>query len=170
MYLYLCKMSDPAGDEEFYKVGVSQSPASRFKWGATKVIDSDMSLRDKLDKVVAGERYVSDHPYDTETIHSVEFRHEGEAYLRERDLLADLKASQYWPSRKFSGQSECFCCDDETLKIIVKYMNAAAAEAKETEISELQYKVASIGVRETDKIARHLVILENYRKRQRNNG
>jgi hypothetical protein len=166
MYLYLCKMSDPTGGEEFYKVGVSQSPYSRFKWGATKVIDSDMSLSEKLDKVVAGERYVSDHPYDTETIYHVEFRHEGEAYLRERGLLADLKTSQYWPSRKFSGRSECFRCDDETLKIIMQYMDAAAAEAKESELSELQYKVSSIGVRETDKIARHLAILENYRKRQ----
>lgn len=169
MYLYLCKMCDPSGDEEFYKVGVSQSPASRFKWGATKVIDSDMSLRDKLDKVFAGERYVSDHPYDTETIHYVKFRYEGEAYLRERQLLADLKTSQYWPGRKFSGQSECFRCDDETLKIIVQYMDAAAAEAKEAEISELQYKVATIGVGETDKIARHLAILENYRKYQQKN-
>jgi len=169
MYLYLCKMSDPLGDEEFCKVGVSQSPASRFKWGVTKVIDSDLSLRDKLGKVFAGERYVSDHPYDTENIHYVEFRYEGEAYLRERELLADLKTWQYWPSRKFSGRSECFRCDDETLKIIVQYMGAAAAEAREAEISELQYKVASIGVRETDKIARHLAILENYRKRQRKN-
>lgn len=166
MYLYLCKMIAPAEGEEFFKVGVSQSPSFRFKWGATKVIDSNMSLRDKVGKLLAGQRYVSDHPYDTETIHYVEFRYEGEAYLREKELLAALKAKQYWPVRKFSGHSECFRCDDDTRNLIVQYMDATAAEAKRTEISELQYKVSSIGVREADKIARHLAIMENYRKRQ----
>lgn len=170
MYLYLCRMSDPAGEEEFYKIGVSQSPASRFNWGKTKVIDSEIPLLDKLNKVFAGEKYVSDHPYETETIHRVKFRYEGEAYLRERDLLADLKTSQYWPNRKFSGQSECFSCDAQALRIIVQYMDAAAAEAEEAEISELEYKVASLGVRETDKIARHLAVLENHWKRQQSIG
>lgn len=164
MYLYLYKMSHHAEAEEFFKAGVSNSPASRFKWGETKVIDSNMSLSDKVEKLIAGQQYVSDHPYQTEELHHVEFRYEGEAYLREKKLLEDLKTSQYWPKHKFSGWSECFRCDEATLNKVVRDMDATAAEAKCNEISELRYRLASIDVRATDKIERHIAILDKARR------
>lgn len=156
MQLYLVRMSSSVTKESFYKIGVSDNAAARFSFGSQKVADSDLGLREKLDRILAGQRYVADHPYDVEPIHTVGFTYEGEARLHERELLALLKPSQIWPRLDFSGRSECFRDDDTLRDIVIEYMDKAAADANASEPSAMHYAVAAMGLKEQDPVLLHL--------------
>lgn len=86
MNLYLVKMMDVVSGEYFFKVGVTKydNVVDRFSYGKTKVVESNLPLRDILLKALSGEKYISDHPYKVEVIHSVAYSLEGDAFIAEK--------------------------------------------------------------------------------------
>ena len=162
MQLYFVKMLIDKTHEVFHKIGVTThtDTGKRFKYGETKVTESGLELREIVDRIFSGQRYISDTPYKVEKIHVVSYNLEGDALIAERDLLNVLKQKQYWPREKFSGRSECF--NGEGLEdFIINFMNTDSAERNKKAPSELMYRVNSIGIKkETDPIKRHLLILE----------
>lgn len=164
MLLYLVHIFSGSDDEEFFKVGVTghADPRQRFAFGSTSVIDSDLSPQEKLKKLFAGERYLSDFPYDLEVIHSVSYSLDGDALLAERELLEVLKPLQYWPTKAFSGRSECFKGDD-LVTLIVDHMNENSRDKNAAAPSELQYKLHAAFIKERDPVNKHLLVLEKCR-------
>lgn len=160
MDLYLVRMSHPETGENFVKIGVSTDASKRFAFGATLVRDAKISLKEKAERSFRREKFVSDHPYEVETLKVVQFMYEGDAYMRERELLDVMKPWQHWPAEKFSGVSECFKPDKDQLANIVAWMVAAAAEAKAGAPDPLRYKFAALKVRAEDPIQRHRMVLE----------
>lgn len=58
--------------EDFYKIGISRHGAkARFAYGKKKIIDSDLPFAEKIKRVLGGEEFLSDTPYDIEIIHEV---------------------------------------------------------------------------------------------------
>ncbi|MDP4027006.1 hypothetical protein Q8W71_30925 [Methylobacterium sp. NEAU 140] len=169
MQLYLVKMTHPRTVESFYKIGVSQDASNRFKFGKVHVLDSDLSLEDKVERLHRREIYISDHPYNVDDVKVVDFKYEGEARLAERDILQTLKRLQYWPNEKFSGQSECFMAGDEYIYKIIheleKWMKFLAAKAAAEEPSELKYQLAlsrvnaDLATKPDDPIELHLKVI-----------
>lgn len=160
MDLYLVRMSHPKSGENFVKIGVSADASKRFAFGATSVADANIPLKEKVERLLRREKFISDHPYEVETLKVVQFAYEGEAYKREQELLNVMKPWQHWPAEKFSGSSECFTPDRDQLNNIVTWMIAAAAEAKAEAPHPLRYKLAASKVRAGDPIQRHRMILE----------
>jgi hypothetical protein len=164
MYLYLVKLSDSDTGECFYKVGVSTLGAGeRFAFGKTAVKDSNLSLGNKLEKMLSGQKYLSDTPYDVCVIHEVRYKYEGDALMAERSLLEKVASSKYTPRKKMSGHTECFICDD--LKPMREYMDADSTATNSEAPDELKYKFCAIGVRIGDPIARHVEIKRRVRER-----
>lgn len=164
MLLYLVRIFSSSGDEEFLKVGVTgcADPRQRFAFGTTSVIDSDLSFQEKVTKLFAGEKYVSDFPYELEVIHSVSYELDGDALLAEQQLLEVLKPAQYWPKKKFSGRTECFKGDD-LVALIANYVNEDSKEKNANAPSELQYTLHAAFTKERDPIKKHLLVLEKCR-------
>lgn len=160
MNLYLVKMGDDLNGESFFKVGITkyENVIDRFSYGKTKVIESNLPLRDILSKALAGEKYISDHPYKVEVIHSVWYSLEGNAMLAEQELLAALKPKQYWPKISFHGSSECFhgegLCD-----FIINHMNEDSDDRNKSAPSELQYRVNAAFIKENDPIKKHQLVM-----------
>ena len=167
MRLYLVKLTSPDGDEEFYKVGVTnKSVKERFTFGKEKTIDSNnFTLVEKLSKVLNGEEYISDTPYNHEELHAVSYKYEGDALLAEEALLETLKPSQYFPKLDFSGKTECFKIKDTG--DIIKYMDADSKQRKTDEPDELQYKLTETFIvkNEIDRIKKHKLVLEAIKKK-----
>lgn len=151
------------GDETFFKVGVTKDLGQRFAFGATKVVDSSLPLKDKVEMVLAGRTYIPDCPYRVEVLHSVSFKFEGDALVAERALLKTTGPRQYWPAKEFSGRSECFKGED-LLGAIVEYMDTNSKHKNASAPSELLYALHSHGVRETDPIKRHMIVIEKCRQ------
>ncbi|MCR6659752.1 MAG: hypothetical protein NVV72_10535 [Asticcacaulis sp.] len=151
--------------ETFYKLGVSKDPDKRFKFGAQKVIDSDLSLEVKVKKLLKGDTHISDHPYQFEKIHTVEFKFDGEALSREQELLTTVTSNRHIPKKPFSGLTECFKCNDEALELLVELMNDMQKEAKDDEPEELMYKLFEVQVKEFDPIKRHRLVIEKIKSR-----
>lgn len=161
MLLYLVRIFSGSNNEEFFKVGVTghTDPKQRFAFGSTSVIASNLSPQEKLKKLFAGEKYLPDFPYDLEVVHSVSYKLKGDALLAEQQLLEVLKPRQYWPAKKFSGQSECFK-GDNLVTLIVDLMNEDSKEKNEAAPSELQYKLHAALIKERDPAKKHLLVLE----------
>ena len=165
MRLYLVKMSSSADDEVFYKVGVTRnSVTERFNFGTTKVVDSNLSMTEKLGKLLDGQRYIPECPYKVENLHSVSYKYEGDALVAEKDLLQALKPHQYFPKLPFSGQSECFAGADLNT-LVVEYMNSDCKRRNDSAPNELLYKLNEGSVRESDPIEKHLLVLKKCRDR-----
>lgn len=160
MQLYLYNMSDAASDEEFLKIGVSQDASKRFAWGTTSVKDSTLPFGEKIKRMMAGENYITDHPYDSTLLHAVDFELEGFAWEAEADLLAVLKGAgaSYWPRKAFPGRSECFLCEDEVKAMIIAWMNDCAAKAPRGP-DLLYYKLAEVRVRDDKPLLKHRKVL-----------
>ena len=62
MQLYLVRMRRPGGGEDFFKIGVSENALNRFKYGTVRVLESDLSLRDKIARLAKSETYIPDYP------------------------------------------------------------------------------------------------------------
>jgi hypothetical protein len=165
MNLYLVKMSDTSSNEVFYKIGITQHTDSkkRFGYGSKKVVDSGLPLGEILTKVISGQKYISDHPYQVEVLHQVSYTYEWDAYLGEQEILRTLKPIQYWPSKNFPVKSECFATD-KVNDLIIQCMNDDCNERNAAAPSELLYKVSGMKVKERDPIKRHLLILEKCRE------
>lgn len=160
MQLYLYSMSDAASNEAFLKLGVSQDASKRFAWGSTSVKDSALPFGKKIERMLAGERYIPNHPYASTLLHAVDFELEGFAWEAEADLLAVLKdnGASYRPLKAFPGQSECFRCDDEVKAMIIAWMTDCAAKAPKG-ADLLFYKLAATRVRNEKPLPKHLKVL-----------
>ncbi|TQC96391.1 hypothetical protein FK216_11935 [Moraxellaceae bacterium AER2_44_116] len=156
--------------EVFYKIGVAQDVDKRFNFGKKTVLESNLSLTEKLARMMRKEKYVSDFPYNYEKIHSVEYKYEGDALIAEKSILDIIKKYQYWPKEDFSGKSECVSCDasdvDEFKKNIIKHMDADSSEREKNAPNQLLYNMANnkTSIREQDKIKRHLLVLDECKK------
>jgi len=165
MHLYLYKMESESDSESFFKVGVTAGdPELRFSFGSTKVRDSGLPMRDQLDKLFKGEKYISDHPYETDLIHSVLYKYEGDALIAERDLLKSLGKHTYSPMTSFSGATECFSGDEELVQDVKSFMDEDSTKRNLDAPDRLLYKIASIDVKETDPIKKHECVLEKCSK------
>jgi hypothetical protein len=164
MLLYLVRMFDSDNDEEFLKIGVTgrNSLQDRFSFGSTKVMDSELPLSEKIEKIFSGCRYLSDCPYQVKEINSVTYKLDGDALLAEKELLEAVKPSRYWPKKSFSGRTECFK-GDELVSFIVKAMKEDCEDKNGAAPSELMYKLKSIGIYAPDDIKKHLLVLERCR-------
>ena len=172
MKLYLFKMWNEKTRESFFKIGVTNNSVTegRFAFGKTKVIDSDIPLNKKVERILKNkESYISDHPYQYQLIHQVTFKFDGEAYLAENELLKKINKYSYIPKNKFSGSTECFVDNQKLIDKIVSVMDKLSLKAKESEPNELLYELASTHVRESEPISKHLAILEQLRKMQKYN-
>lgn len=167
--LYLVRMRSKDGAEDFYKLGVTKHAGidRRFSYGSTKVADSGLPLDQILKKLFAGERYISDHPYHVEVLHSVRYEIAGYALIAERDALDAIAAKRYWPKLSFPGQSECF--KGVELQDIIDFMDAHSAEANASAPEELTYRVHFAFCKERDPIKRHLKTLEAIKQRESDN-
>lgn len=165
MYLYLVKMNSTSSGEYFYKVGITKHSdiLQRFSYGETKVIDSELDFREKVEQLLEGQKYISDHPYEIEKIHSVKYSLDGDAEIAEDLLLNELKKYQYWPKEEFSGKSECFLGDD-LRDFIVKLMDQDSNARNKEAPSELRYKLEGMMVKEQNPKKRHALILERCKK------
>lgn len=161
MELYLYSMSDPETGEAFFKIGVSENAAKRFSWGTVSVKDSNLPLKEKASRMLSGQGYIPDHPYVSKLIHSVEFGAEGFAWAAEAELLEVLRETKiaYRPQKAFSGQSECFRCDDEVKTLIINWMKEKSAAAPK-HTTMLYYKVAELSIKDTDPLSKHKKVIE----------
>jgi hypothetical protein len=151
--------------EEFLKVGVTKNdPATRFAYGETAVQDSDLDFREKIERMLEGEKYISDHPYETELLKYVSYTYEGDARIAERELLETNKSNSHLPKNWFSGAGECFTADEETIQLIENFMDEDSEKRNEAAPSELKYALAAYRVREDDPIKMHEKILEKIEK------
>src|SRR5258706_1814282 len=91
-YLYLVRLYSKDGKEQFHKIGVAARGAkARFAYGNQRIIDSNLPTLEKLRRVLINKgEYISETPYEVETIYEVQFKYIGDAYLAERDLLGAL--------------------------------------------------------------------------------
>jgi hypothetical protein len=161
MFLYLVRIFSGSKDEEFFKIGVTAhaDPRQRFAFGSSSVIDSSLSSQEKIKKLFAGEKYLSDFPYELEVIHSVSYKLEGDALLAEKKLLEVLKPRQHWPAKAFSGHSECFKGDNLVTQI-VDHMNENSKEKNAAAPTELLYMVNAAFIKERDPAKKHLLVLK----------
>ncbi|SRR5712692_453079 len=161
LHLYLVRMKSRDDGEEFYKIGITKhwNIGQRFSYGEAKVADSDLPVDEIIKLLFDGQKYVSDHPYDVEVVHTVYYSIGGYARIAERDLLAAIGAKRYRPRRHFSGASECFRGID--LNKIVDFMDEHSKEANESAPSEFLYRVHFNFCKEADEIQRHLKTLES---------
>jgi hypothetical protein len=165
MQLYLVRLKSEELNEEFLKVGVTrhEDPTTRFSYGKESVAESSLPLKEKVEMLFAGKKYIPDLPYDVEVIHSVRYNLDGDALLAERELLGALAAYKHWPSVEFSGRTECFKGDD-AIDLITRYMNEDSGEKNKEAPNELTYKLHETRVRESDPIKRHLLVLNRCKK------
>ena len=169
MKLYLVQLSDSQSSEYFFKVGVTtRSAKDRFAYGSTKVVDSDLSLGDKLNRIVSGVGYIPDCKYGVEELHSVDYRLEYDAYLGEQRLLSALSPLSYRPQKLFSGATECFKPplgkEVECSARVIAIMDADSKQRNADAPGDLKYKLLGLLVSERDPMKRHLTILEKYRQ------
>lgn len=162
MILYFVKLISSDASEEFYKVGVTSSDVkSRFAYGQEKIIESSkLSLREKVERSLSGQKYVPDMPYEVIEIHTVSYRLDGDALIAESELLEALKGNQYWPKQQFSGRSECFI-GDKIEHIVIEYMDRDSEERNNKAPSCVKYKLASTRVKRqySDPIEKHKAVL-----------
>jgi len=93
MRLYLVRMFDEASGEVFLNVGVTQyGVKERFAYGSTKVADSDLPLKEELERMAAGEKYISDRPYRVEELHPISYKLDGDARLGEAGPVYSIPA------------------------------------------------------------------------------
>lgn len=166
MWLYLARLSSNDGTESFHKVGITSHDAkSRLSFGVTKVIDSDLPLKEKFQRIlVRRQKYIPDNPYEHQVLHSVGYQLGGDARLAEREMLEQVRPFRYWPRQKFSGRSECFSNND-AVEAIIQRMNADSERRNAEAPSPMLYRIKAIGIREQDPISRHLKILEKCKER-----
>jgi hypothetical protein len=170
MNLYLVKMRSRKGNESFYKVGVTKHDdiQERFMFDAVNTAESDLPFGDKVRKLLAGEKRISNHPYIVEVIHLVSYRFEGDALIAESEILEALKDFQYHPLEPFSGQFECLQGKD-IVDAIIEHMNIDC-ETKNTKApSELMYRTFAAFNKETDPVKKHEQVLEECRKQNGTN-
>lgn len=160
MQLYLVRLTLEDTGEDFLKIGVSKNAATRFDFGTTPIRQSGLSLREQVERSMAGKKYISDMPYNVETLHVVDFKYEGDARLRENHILQAVRANQYRPQKPFSGSSECFTCEDQVRDGIIQWMTAEEQSARPTLSAELWYNLASAQIRKTgDPVKDHVATL-----------
>lgn len=166
MNLYLVRLTHPTSGESFYKVGVtSQGVKQRFAYGSKKMKDSDLPFRDKVERMLSGEKYIRDNPYRETVLHQVSYVYDGDALIAERDLLEAVKVSKYRPKEWFSGVSECFQADDEALTLVKQHMDEDSEKKNAEAPSELQYKVAAMDAKRIQNpIEKHLFVLARCRE------
>ena len=64
MRMYLVHLTNSTNDESFYKVGVtSQNVKERFAFGRQTVKDSDLPFKEKIERMMGGEKYIRENPY-----------------------------------------------------------------------------------------------------------
>lgn len=165
MWLYLARLFSKDGTESFHKVGITSHDAtSRLSFGTTKVIDSDLPLKEKAQRIlVRGQKYIPDNPYEHQVLHSVYYELEGDARLAERELLEQTRPFRYRPRQEFSGRSECFR-NDEGLDEIILRMSTDSQRRNSEAPSLLLYRLNETGVSGPDPIARHLKVLEKCKR------
>lgn len=167
MNLYLVRLTHPTTDESFYKVGVtSQSVKERFAYGNQTVKDSDRPFKEKIERMMAGEKYVRNNPYRETVLHQVEYTFDGDALTAERDLLSALKlGKQFRPKEWFSGVTECFLADADTLGLVKQAMDQDCDKKNADAPSELRYKMvqAFSAKNIADPIEKHLFVLAKCR-------
>jgi len=169
MKLYLVRLFDPQSEEYFFKIGVTgKSVKERFAYGSQKVIDSNLSLGDKLKTMISGVKYIPDCEYLTEELHSVGYTYDQDALLGEEKLLKTLNHLSYRPQKHLSGATECFKPakgkEEECIARVRAMMNADSQQRNEDAPDELKYKVLSMLIRERDPMKRHLAIIEKHRQ------
>ena len=163
MILYFVKLSSKDQSEEFFKVGVTSTDVkSRFAYGSEKIIDSSsLSLREKVERRMSGQEYISDMPYEVTEIHTVSYQLDGDALIAESELLKALQKNRYWPKQQFSGRSECFV-GDEIEENIIEFMDRDSGKKNKNAPSALKYKLAESQVKRkySDPIDKHRAVLE----------
>lgn len=167
MRLYLVQLTHPTTEEAFYKVGVtSQSVKERFAFGRQTVNDSDLPFKEKIERMMGGEKYIRDNPYREMVLHQVEYNFGGDALIAERDLLSVLRlGKRYRPKEWFSGFTECFLADADTLDLVREAMDEDCSQKNADAPSELDYKLkeAFFAKSIADPIEKHLFVLAKCR-------
>lgn len=165
MQLYLARLYSKDGAESFHKIGItSHSAASRLSFGSTKVIDSNLSLKEKFHRILTlRQKYISDNPYEHQVLHSVHYKIEGDAHLAERELLEQVRPYQYWPRQSFSGRSECFRVDGSP-DLIIQAMDVDSQRRNSEAPDALLYQLNAMDINTSDPIMRHLQILEKCKR------
>jgi hypothetical protein len=162
MQLYIVKLESQTDDEVFYKVGVTKhlDIITRFSYGATKVTDSGLPLRQILELKSSGQKYMPDNPYEIEVVHTVSYKLEGDALIAEHELLKALVQHKYWPSKNFSGRTECFR-GENLIDIVKDYMDSSSTKKNQDAPPELIYKLHSTQIKDNDPIKKHLLVLKS---------
>jgi hypothetical protein len=163
MFLYLVRMYSKDESEVFFKVGVThhEDIRNRFSFGTVAVKESALPFQEKVELLLKGQEYISDHPYEVEKVHSAWFKYEGVAREYEDALIEVLEESllEYRPHIHFSGSTECFKGDEETKQLIIDFMNSAEEEARNNEPNHLLYEMASQRIKDDDPLSRHRKIM-----------
>jgi hypothetical protein len=168
MYLYLVRLTHPESGESFYKVGVtSQGVKERFAYGSRTVKHSDLPFREKIERMLGGERYIRDNPYSETVLHQVSYAYDADALLAERDLLGALKLSRYRPKEWFSGVSECFDADSETLDLVHAFMDEDCEKRNVEAPDQFHYKIVEglFAKHIDDPIEKHLFVVKTCREK-----
>jgi len=166
--LYLVRLFSRDGAESFYKIGVTgYDSRTRLNYGSTKVIDSKLSLREKFDLILQkNQTYVPDNPYAHEELHAVRYTLRGDALLAERELLARVSPYKYMPKNSFSGQTECFICEAQTLDVLIQAMDEDGRIRNGNAPNLLTYQLQASQVRENDEVRKHVLVLNRCEKKQ----
>lgn len=168
MHLYLVRLTHPTSGESFFKVGVtSQGVKERFAFGSKKIGDSDLPFREKIGRMLAGEKYIRDNQYAETVLHQVSYTYDADALISERDLLYALKVSKYRPKVWFSGVSECFEADAETLVLVQEHMNEDSEKKNAEAPRQFHYKIAEslFAKHIDDPLEKHLFVVKTCREK-----
>jgi hypothetical protein len=161
MKAYLIKRS--GNGETFFKVGITtlNDTRTRHNFGKTKLADSDLTLNEKLLRMLNGEKYVNDDAYpEVHEFARSEFDFDCQALFVEHTLIDQFKHIKYVPKQPFTGSTECFIYTPEN--------QAALKEAFDRETfliignwsKRLLYHLKASDIRERDPIKRHLLIMK----------
>lgn len=163
MELYLVRMVAPDGGETFFKVGVTKMGVKRrFEFGTTSVAESSLPFKEKLTRLLDGQKYISSTPYIAEEIHTVSYKYKGDSLMAEQEILSFVEPHRYLPTKPFAGRYECFSGESVAAEVKLK-MNSDVKKRNAEAPSELLYKLKAMGVREQRPIERHRAILERCR-------
>lgn len=123
--LYLVEMSDQAGSEVFFKVGVTRDVEWRFGHGLMPLPPSaERSQLRLIQEAILAEKRVVPHPYRVKKLCVIRFDSEEEANGHELEILEVMLIAGYWPTKWFSGAGECFLCDREIVDDLKTYMQS----------------------------------------------
>jgi len=168
MKTYLIKRSTK--NESFLKIGFTslEDVLKRHDFGDTLTKDSNSPLRNKVEMILKGKKYIPNSEYDWIPIHTENFEYEGQAKLLEKMVLDEFQDIKYTPKQKYSGYSECFIHSDENETKIKNYMAKQAELIKAETPGKLHYALIQMKIRKDDPIEKHLEVVKRWKAQQKN--